>query len=59
MICCGAVVFCKTLSLIIRAAAQGQGPPSPAFFGVTFSLFVLTAYFWVSCLNKVALLLLS
>jgi hypothetical protein len=53
------VVFCKTLSLIIRAAAQGQGPPSPAFFGVTFSLFVLTAYFWVSCLNKVALLLLS
>lgn len=47
------VLFCKTLSTLLRTTLAGDSQLHSVFFWVTFLAFVATAYFWISRLNLV------
>ena len=47
------VVFCKSLSSLLRTTLAGDSQLTSAFFWVLMALFVATATFWVTRLNKV------
>ena len=49
------VLFCKTLSTLLRTTIAGDSQLHSWFFWVTFLSFVGTAYFWISRLNLVRL----
>lgn len=47
------VVFCKSLSSLLRTTIAGDSQLASAFFWVLMALFIATATFWVTRLNKV------
>jgi hypothetical protein len=47
------VLFCKMLSMLLRTTIQGDSQLGSWFTWVIFILFLGTAFFWVSRLNKV------
>jgi len=47
------VLFCKTLSTLLRTSIAGASQLQSWFFWLTFFAFVGTAYFWISRLNLV------
>ena len=48
------VLFCKTLSTLLRTTFAGDSQLQSYFFWLTFLSFVATAYFWISRLNMVS-----
>ena len=46
------VVFCKSLSSLLRTTIAGDSQLQSAFFWALMVLFVATATFWVTRLNK-------
>ena len=49
------VVFCKSLSSLLRTTLAGDSQLMSAFFWILLALFLATATFWVTRLNKVCL----
>ena len=49
------VVFCKSLSSLLRTTLAGDSQLMSAFFWILLALFLATAAFWVTRLNKVCL----
>ena len=49
------VLFCKTLSTLLRTTLAGDSQLQSYFFWMTFLSFVATAYFWITRLNQVLL----
>ena len=47
------VVFCKSLSSLLRTTLAGDSQLASAFFWILLALFLATATFWVTRLNKV------
>lgn len=47
------VLFCKMLSMLLRTTIQGHSQLASWFTWLIFFLFLGTAFFWVSRLNKV------
>lgn len=50
------VLFCKTLSTLLRTTLAGDSQLRSYFFWLTFLSFLATACFWISRLNQVSLL---